>query len=166
MSFPRLRPGAFSPKTIHIMTQAKTSKIFDLDLDEQDKTAAEEPIRVAVAVDDEGNDVCGFFVAGKNSSAYQKESQRIRAAALRRAANRKSVSDTTTEAGSVSLAKTIDANEQSLAAAILVGWFGFGRANVAIEFNRDVAAGLLVKYPTWREKIIAAVEADANFTKA
>ena len=140
--------------------------MFDLDRDEQDKTAAEEPIRIAVAVDDEGNDVCGFFVAGKNSSAYQKESQRIRAAALRRASNRKGVSDSSTEAGSVALAKSIDDSELSLASAIAIDWFGFARNNVPVPFDRAVASGLLAKYPTWREKIIAAVEADANFTKA
>lgn len=144
------------------MTQDKP---LSFDLDAVD-TSVDEPLRVVVAIDAEGNDVCGFLVAGKNSKEYQKEAQRIRAAALRRAANRKSASDTATEAGSVALAKTIDENEQSLAAAIVVNWFGFARQGVAVPFDRSVAAGLLAKYPTWREKVMVAVEAEANFLKA
>jgi hypothetical protein len=143
------------------MTQDNTPS-FDL---EANDTTSETAIRVVAAVDADGNDVCGFFVVGKNSAAYQKESQRIRAVALRRASNRKSLSDTSTEAGSVALAKTIDDNELTLATAITVDWFGFARNKMPIAFDRSAASGLLAKYPTWREKIIAAVEADANFIK-
>lgn len=140
-----------------------TKSVFNLDNIDSVSVAA--PIRVVVAVDDNGDDVCGFLVAGKNSPQYQLESQRIRADALRRASNRKSALEASTEAGATALAKAIDANELALAKALLVDWFGFGRNGIAAPFDAAVAHSLVVKYPTWRDKIIATVEADANFIR-
>jgi hypothetical protein len=139
--------------------QPKTAS-FDLDA-----VPTTEPIfDVAFASDEDGKPVYGFTVVGKNSANYQKASTAIRAAALRRASNRKSALDATTEQGSLAIAETIDKNELALATAVVVGWFGFGSGGQLVDFDAARVGPLLAKHPTWREKISAALEVDANFT--
>lgn len=135
---------------------------FDLDA----APSADPTFDVAFASDDEGKPLYGFRIVGKNSTSYQKAATAIRAGALRRASNRKSALDASTEAGSFAVAEMIDKNELDLAAAVVVGWFGFGANGKLVDFDATRVRPLLVKHPTWREKITLALEADANFMQA
>lgn len=136
--------------------------IFDLD----SVPVSEPTFNVDFAVDEDGKPQYGFTIVGKNSQQYQKATTAIRAAALRRASNRKSQLDAKTEAGSLAVAEVIDKNELTCAAAVVVGWYGFGSGGKLIDFDPARVTPLLVKHPTWREKISAALEADANFMPA
>jgi hypothetical protein len=134
---------------------------FNLDaIDSQPVT-----FNVGVIVDADGNDKTGFTIVGKDSPEYQEAARQIRAVGIKRSAKRKSALDLSTDEGAASVAKNIDDNELQLASSVLKDWFGFARAGAVVPFDKAVAVSLLVKYPTWREKIAAALEVDSNFTK-
>ena len=148
------------------MTQAQAlvQSGFSIDnLDDAANSAA--TFRVAVIVDADGEDKSGFVIVGKNSPEYQAAARAIRIDGLKRSSKRKSALDTSTDEGAGVVAKAIDANELTLAASVVVDWFGFASNGASAAYSKETAAKLLAKYPTWREKITAALDVDANFIK-
>ena len=142
------------------MTQDNGFSVDNLDVFAEAAT-----FKVGVIQDNEGNDKSGFVIVGKNSPEYQTETRRIRAEGLKRASKRKTALDTSTDEGSAALAALIDANEIVLACCVVVGWFGFATAGQPAPFDKAIATKLLTRFPTWRDKISAALEDDANFMK-
>ena len=118
---------------------------------------------VAVVFDDKATAVAGFKVVGKNSPQYQAKRRQLALEGVKRAAVRAKKVDTKTDDGAAELIDTIDANETDIAIACVVDWYGF--VNPA-----TISAGALAKVfaarPTWREKVLAAIENDANFSEA
>lgn len=141
-----------------------TASTFDLDADAQE--LSNPTFNVGVVLDADGENVTGFVVVGKNSPEYQEAARKIRVAGLQRSSKRKSAIDMSTPEGAAAIAKTIEDNELALVVAVLKGWFGFGSGGKAAEFDKVRATALLVRYPTWREKISAALEVDSNFLKS
>lgn len=120
---------------------------------------------VGVIFDADGTAKSGFNIVGKDSKAYTAISFRLRAESLQRSAKRRMSVDAKTQEGAELLASNMDANDAAMANAVLVGWFGFGKDGAIAEFDRVVAEKMLAKYPTWRAKVLEALENDANFTK-
>lgn len=133
-------------------------------LDDLDADVASLTFRVAVVVDIDGNDKSGFVIVSKDSAQYQEAAKQIRIDGLQRSSKRKTLLDTSTVEGATAVAKIIHSNDVALAASVIVDWFGFGNKGAAAAFDKATAVKLLDKFPTWREKVLAALEADANFT--
>jgi hypothetical protein len=134
---------------------------FDLDA----PVVQEPTFNVGVILDADGEDVTGFTVVGKNSPEYQEAARKIRVRTLQRSSKRKTAIDMSTEDGAAIIAKTIEENELALSVSVLKDWFGFGSGGTVAPFDKTKATALLVRFPTWREKIAAALEVDANFLK-
>lgn len=144
------------------MNEAQALQVngFDLDL-LTDPSALTH--RVAVAWDADGNETAGFIIVGKDSPQYQQMSERLRAAGIKRGAIRSQRIDTKTDEGAVQLHQLMQKNEFELAVAVVVDWFGFKKGGQPVEFNVHMVRDMLTKKPTWREKITAELEVEANF---
>ena len=147
------------------MTQATQILNSGFDLDQLDSTAEEVLHKVAVMSDIDGNDTCGFFISSKNSPKYQEATHQIRIDGLKRSSKRKSVLDTTTNEGAEVVAKMIEANEVILACSVVNGWFGFKTKGVDAVFDKAAVAKMFAKFPTWKDKVVAALENETNFLK-
>lgn len=148
------------------MTQANDliSNGFDLDALQTDAATAV-TFRVPVIFDEDGNEKSGFIIVGKNSAEYQAAARVVRIAGLQAASKRKGPVDTSTEEGAAAMAKRFDESEMTLACSVVKDWFGFATNGVAAPFDKAMANKLLARFPTWLDKITAAVEVDANFMK-
>lgn len=147
------------------MTQAQDIIASGFDLDSLDAPQEAQTSRVAVVVNADGEDECGFIVVGKNSEQYQTAQHQIRVEGLKRSAKRKTQIDSSTDQGAAALAKTIERNETTLAKAVVVGWFGFKSGGKEAGFNPAMLDKMFAAKPTWKDKINAHVENEANFTK-
>lgn len=127
----------------------------------------EKPVthNVDILFDDEGNPALGFVVISKNSPEYQAESHAVRAAGYKKSAVRKTAIDAKTDEGSSQLVDVIDSNATRLALSAVVGWYGFTSAGAPVPFDKNLVLAAFKKYPTWEDKVTAALEVDANFLK-
>lgn len=121
---------------------------------------------VPVIFDTDGEAVTGFKILGKNSPEYQAALEAARVDAIKKAGRRKAQLDTSTDDGATALAHQIAASEVTVALAVVVDWFGFTADGALTPFNKATVEAMFAKYPTWREKVAAALENDANFFKA
>ena len=147
------------------MTQAQDIIESGFDLDRLDAPTETVLHKVAVISDIDGNDKCGFFIDSKNCAEYQAATRFIRIDGLKRSAKRKSQLDTSTDEGAGVIAKFIEANEVILATAVVKDWFGFETKGVAATFDKATVSKMFAKYPTWKDKVTAALESDTNFLK-
>ena len=147
------------------MTQAENIMAAGFDLDQLDKQAEEVLHKVVVVSDIDGEDKCGFFITSKNSPEYQEAARQVRIDGLKRSAKRKSTLDTSTDEGAGVVAKMIEANEMTLACAVVKGWFGFQSGGAEAPFQKASVAKMFAKFPTWKDKVTAALENEANFLK-
>lgn len=121
--------------------------------------------KVPVLFDEDGEPIAGFVIVGKNSDEYRTAWAGVRAEGQKRAAKRKTAIDATTDAGAAQLVGLIDCNQTRMALAVVVDWYGFTSAGAAVPFDKGLAAAAIEKYPTWQEKVSAALENDSNFLK-
>ena len=136
----------------------------DFDISNMD-VATKATFRVSLILDANGDPKSGFIIVGKNSDEYKEATKRIRVEGLQRSAQRKGPLDTSKAEGAETLASAIEANDIAQAAAVVCSWFGFANKGVAAEFDAKTARAMLVKFPTWRQKVLEALEDDANFIK-
>lgn len=147
------------------MTQAENILASSFDLSDIDAPLETVLHKVVVVTDVEGNDRCGFMIDSKNCAEYQEATRQVRIDGLKRSAKRKTSLDTTTDEGAGVVAKMIDTNELTLACAVVKGWFGFESQGKPVPFNKPTLMKLFAKYPTWKDKVTAALENEANFLK-
>jgi hypothetical protein len=121
--------------------------------------------KVDVLFDEDGNATAGFVIVGKNSPQYQAESHSVRAEGYKKSAVRKTAIDAKTDEGASKLVDVIDGNATRLALSVVVDWYGFTSAGVPVPFDKKLVATAFAKYPTWEDKVNAALEVDANFLK-
>ena len=117
---------------------------------------------VAVVFDADAHPTAGFKVVGKNSPQYQAKRRQLSLDAVKRSAVRAKKVDTKTDDGAAELIDSIEGNETQLAIACVVAWYGF--VNPA-ELSAAALEKVFTARPTWREKVLAAIENDANFSK-
>ena len=118
---------------------------------------------VDVLFDEDGNATAGLVIVGKNSPEYQAASHAVRAEGYQKAAVRKTAIDAKTDAGASKLVDVIDSNATRLALSVVTGWYGFTSAGVPVPFDKKMVAAAFAKFPTWEDKVSAALEVDANF---
>lgn len=147
------------------MTQAEDIIASGFDIDLLDSSVEAVLHKVTVVSDIDGNDKCGFFIDSKNCAEYQAATRAIRIDGLKRSTKRKSQLDTSTDEGAGVIAKLIEANEVILATAVVKDWFGFETKGVPAIFDKATVSKMFTKYPTWKDKITAALENETNFLK-
>lgn len=121
---------------------------------------------VDVMFDDDGNATAGFIIVGKNSPEYQAEAHAVRAEGHQRSAVRKTAIDAKTDEGANKLVDLIDSNATRLALSVIKGWYGFTSAGAPVPYERAHGLAAFKKFPTWEDKVNAALEVDSNFLKA
>lgn len=120
---------------------------------------------VAVIVDGNGDPKSGFIIVSKNSPQFQQAAHKIRVEGLVRASKRKSTLDTSSNEGAETMANAINANDLLLAVSVVTGWFGFADKGQPAEFSASTAKQMLLKFPTWRQKVLDELDKDENFIK-
>lgn len=121
--------------------------------------------KVDVLFDEDGNATAGFVIVGKNSPEYQAESHAVRADGYQKSAVRKTAIDAKTDEGASKLVDAIDSNATRLALSVVTGWYGFTSNGAPVPYERAHGLDAFKKFPTWEDKVNAALEVDANFLK-
>lgn len=147
------------------MNTAQTIAIAGFDISNLTAPAERVAFKVDLMYDDEDNPIAGYIIVGKNSPEYQAESHAVRADGYKKSAVRKNAIDAKTDDGSSKLVSIIDRNQTRLAVAVVVGWYGFTSAGVEVPLDKALVKSSYEKYPTWQDKVSAALEVDANFLK-
>lgn len=120
---------------------------------------------VDVMFDEDGNPTLGFVIVGKNSPEYQAESHAVRADGYKKSAVRKTAIDAKTDEGASKLVDAIDSNATRLALSVVTDWYGFTSNGAPVPFDKSLVLAAFKKFPTWEDKVNAALEVDANFLK-
>lgn len=121
--------------------------------------------RVAVGWDEEGEPTEGFIIVGKDSDEYQRTISGQRQKAIRRQAIKRTRFDLKTEEGAEQLDVAMRQNEQEIAVAVTVGWFGFTNKGEPAPFVKERMTQILAVKPSWKDRILAALEDEAAFLK-
>lgn len=121
--------------------------------------------RVDLTFTPDGDPLAGLIIVGKGSNEYRAESHAIRAEGYKKSARRSTAIDTKTDEGASQLVDIIDGNQKRLTLAVVVGWYGFTNGGEPAEFDKRLVDAAFDKFPTWQEKVSAALENDANFLK-
>jgi len=132
--------------------------------------AGDAPVELAtfpvnLIFDKDGNPVSGLICVGKNSTQYRAEKNAIRASNIMRGANTGTSIDTKTEDGAMQMVELTDANQERLALAVVVDWFGFTNAGAQVPFDKKLVAAGFKKFPTWIDEVHVGLEKEANFMK-
>lgn len=121
--------------------------------------------RVAIAWDEDGEPTDGFIIVGKDSDEYQRTISGQRQKAIRRQAVKRTRFDLKSEEGAEQLDATLRQNEFEIAAAVVVGWFGFTSKGQPAPFVKERVTQILAVKPSWKDRILAALEDEAGFLK-
>ena len=147
------------------LNTAQTLAVAGFDIANLSAPAARVTFDVPVIFDADGEPVAGIRIVGKNSDEYRKENHALRAEGYKKAAKRKTAIDSSTDEGADQLVSLIDGNQKRLALAVAVDWYGFTSNGTPVAFDKTLIATAFEKYPTWQERVAAALENDANFLK-
>jgi len=118
---------------------------------------------VEVAHDDDGNMLAGFDIVGKNSTQYRDVIRATSVTAIKRSQTKKEQIDAKTEKGAGTLYDLGEGRNRKIAIAVVVGAPGFVSNGQPVELTEGFLNLCFDAQPTWQEKILAALEADANF---
>lgn len=137
-----------------------TSSGFDLD---SLINSAEATSRVGVAFNDDGDATSGFIIVGKDSDAYRACEQRQQNAGIKRGATKSQRIDGKTDEGAATIGRLMATNMNELAFSVVIDWFGFTKAGAHVAFTADGLSKVFESRPTWRDKVLAALENEDNF---
>jgi hypothetical protein len=118
---------------------------------------------VEVAHDDDGNMLAGFDIVGKNSTQYRDVIRATSVTAIKRSQTKKEQIDAKTEKGAGTLYDLGEDRNRKIAIAVVVAAPGFVSNGQPVELTEGFLNLCFDAQPTWQEKILAALEADANF---
>ncbi|MYN42743.1 hypothetical protein GTP55_25700 [Duganella sp. FT109W] len=118
---------------------------------------------VEVVHDDDGNMLAGFDIVGKNSVQYKDVIRSTSVAAIKRSQTKKEQIDAKTEKGAGTLYDLGEDRNRKIAIAVVVGAPGFVSNGEPVALTPEFLNLCFDAQPTWEAKILAALEADANF---
>jgi len=144
--------------------QAIVSAGFDISL-----LSADAPIEkthvVTVLFDADGNHRAGFEIVSKNSLQYQDVIRATSVTAIKRGQTKSLQIDGKTDEGAGTLYDLGEDRNMQIAMAVVVGLPGFVDQGQPVPVTQTFLKACFTKFPTWQDKIIAALEVDANFLK-
>lgn len=104
-------------------------------------------------------DPVGFRVVGVLSDTYRKVLRECDVLNMQEQAIRKKPIDTSTIEGATQLVEGIEKRRDMVVEACVQTWFGF-----PMEFSLENLRAVLDARPDWRDKILAAIEDQGNFS--
>ena len=126
-------------------------------------TPVEKTFTVSTLFNDDGDHAAGFEIVGKNSTQYRDVIRATSVTAIKRSQTKKQQIDGKTDAGAGQLYDLGEDRNLKIAVAVTVGLPGFASAGQPVPATEANVTALLKKFPAWVDKIIAALEVDANF---
>lgn len=131
------------------------------------QSAQADLIDVPVLFDADGEPTDGFKVVGMNSKQYQDADRQWNVKAYKKSARRGGRGiDASTDTGASELADTIEKRQAHIASACIVGIYGFTTDGKPAELNEKTLTDIFTARPTWRTKVLMAIEAEQVFTRA
>lgn len=136
-------------------------------MDLKDLTAATaELIDVPLLFNEEGEPTDGFKVVGANSTEYQEADRQWRVKHVRKAAHRGRQIEAATTQGAQELVAQAARHEFEICKACIKEIYGFTINGAPAPLNEDTLKEIFTKRPTWRVKVVTAIEAENLFTSA
>ena len=136
---------------------------FDISALNDADVEIEKTHRVTVLFDDEGNHRAGFDMVGKNSDQYRAVIRETSVVAIKRSQQKKQQIDAKTDAGAGELFDLGEDRNFKIACAVIVGAPGFMDKGEQVVVTKEFLRAAFTKFPTWQDRILAELEADANF---
>jgi len=150
--------------TAHNAATAIIDAGFDVDLLlAPDAAPLEKTFTVSVLFNENGDHKAGFEIVSKNSEQYRAVIRATSVTAIKRSQTKKEQIDAKTDAGAGTLFDLGEDRNQKIAMAVVVGLPGFVRAGQPVPVTGAFLKAVFDKFPTWQEKILTSLEADANF---
>ena len=128
------------------------------------KETISDRIDVPLLFDDEGAPTDGFKVVGSNSDEYQEVERKYKVLGVKKTARRGRGIDATTDNGAKELVDVLAKREDALLSACIKEIYGFTAEGKPAELNEATLAAIFTARPTWRAKVLAAIEAEQVFT--
>ncbi len=128
-----------------------------------DGKPVEKTFTVSVLFNDDGDHLAGFEIVGKNSTQYRDIIRATSVTAIKRSQTKKQQIDGKTDVGAGQLFDLGEDRNLKIAIAVTVGLPGFTSGGQPLPVTEANIRALLTKFPAWVDKIIAALEVDANF---
>lgn len=126
---------------------------------------AKELIDVALVLDDDGNPKSGFRVVGADSPEYQEADRAWRVKNVQKSARRGHAIQAATETGAQELVNLVQKREFAIACACIKEMYGFTNNGEEAPLNEETLKAIFTKKPTWRTRVVLAIEAEQVFTK-
>lgn len=130
------------------------------DLEAQDK-----PFDLVLQRDADSNATAGLYVQSPNAEDVQDVQNRLIAEGLRKSALRGAPIDLKNEDDAAQHVADSEARKTEVALAAVSGWYGIVRHGEPVAFSRDSLRELFNKRPSWRDRVLAALDNEANFTR-
>lgn len=124
----------------------------------------DELIDVPLLFNKDGEPSDGFKVLGANSEQYQEAVRQMNMLAYKKTSRRGGGIDASTETGAIELAAAVDKRVDFIAKACIVEIYGFTENGNPMLLNEKTLDALFQVRPTWRNKVIAAIEQERVFT--
>ena len=135
-----------------------------MDLNEDNES--EVTIDFPLLFDKDGEPTDGFKLVGANSRQYQEVDRAWKIKTVKKTARRGRGIDAKQDSGAEELVDLTDQREFAICCACAVGIYGFTSGGVAAELNPETLKAIFAKRPTWRPRMVNAIENDALFIKA
>lgn len=120
---------------------------------------------IPFSFDGDGNTIAAITIVGKNSQQYKDADRRITRVALKKSSVRGRPLDLKKDSDSEEFLDTREATNIGLAVAVTVGWFGLTSGGEEFPFSADAAKTLYTANSVVLNKVLSAVEDQANFLK-
>lgn len=130
------------------------------------KLGARELIDVPLMFDKEDNPTDGFKVVGQDSSEYQAVDREYKLAGVKKAARRGRGIDAKTDTGAEELVSVLSKREMALIVACTQELYGFTVDGETAPLTEITFEAIFKARPTWKARVLAAIEEDRSFTPA
>ena len=151
------------------MTKNTAQKIinagFDISLIAEGAPSIEKSHTVTVIFDEEGNHQAGFEIVegGKNSLQYRHAIRASDTGIVMTSQQKNKQIDAKTFDGATAILDRGDDRNFKIACAVIVGLPGFVDKGAPVPVTDEFLRAVFTKFPVWQEKILAALEVDADF---
>lgn len=123
-------------------------------------------IDVPLLFNDDGEPTDGFKVLCSDSPEYQAVDRLYKVNGVKKTARRGRGIDAKTDTGANELIDVLAKREDEILAACIKQIYGFSSGGVPAPLNKDTLDIIFNARPSWRSKVLAAIETEEVFIKA
>lgn len=143
--------------------QKIASACFDISVLADEAAILYKTHTVGIKYDAEGKISVGIEIVGKASEQYQDIVRETTVSAIKRGQSKGMQIDGSTDDGAGTLFELGESRNMRIAIAVTVGLVGFVDNGAPVKPTPALLKQIYTKFPAWQEKVLAALEADANF---